>query len=154
MSNYHLSMLMMAIHCRQENSSIYELPRELSFEVQNILSQQAQSKHLFHSMKPEEGTTWWTPGRIPCFQSALNYEAIIPLNRANSGDHNSVITILIPALEDEIRNLPGFLFTSSIRAMPTIQSMYYMSSERSFQLEYNAVEIVGNGPVVMEKFWN
>src|SRR5258708_2302772 len=42
------------------------------------------------------------------------------------------------------------LFTSSIRAMPTIQSMYYMSSERSFQLEYNAVEIVGNGPVVME----
>jgi len=88
------------------NSSIYKPPRELSFEVQNILSQQAQSKHLFHFMKPKEGTTWWTPGRIPCLQSAPNYEAIIPLNRANSGDHNSVITILIPALEDKILSRP------------------------------------------------
>ena len=30
-------------HCRWENGSVYELPTELDFEVQNILSQQALS---------------------------------------------------------------------------------------------------------------
>src|SRR5260370_3373813 len=46
------------------------------------------------------------------------------------------------------------LFTHSIRATPTIQSTYYISSERSFQLEYSAIEILGIGPVVMEIFRN
>jgi len=50
--------------------------------------------------------------------------------------------------------LAGFLFTSSIWATLTIQSTYYTLSEISFQLEYNAIEIVGNSPVVMEKFQN
>src|SRR5258708_3272845 len=55
----------------------------------------------------------------------------ILLNRAKSGDHNGAIPVLIPALEGEIRNLPGFLFTSPIRVTPTMQSTYYTSLEIS-----------------------
>ncbi len=48
--------------------------------------------------------------------------------------------------------LAGFLFTHSIQAMLMIQTMYYILSERSFQLEYSTIEIVimGSGPVVTE----
>src|SRR5258707_13936029 len=38
----------------------------------------------------------------------------------------------------------------SIWAMPMIQSTYCISSERSFQLEYSTVKILGIGPVVRD----
>src|SRR5260370_13773201 len=50
--------------------------------------------------------------------------------------------------------LAGFLFTHSTGAMPTIQSTYYISLERSLRLEYSAVKILGIGPVAMEIFRN
>ncbi len=86
--------------------------------------------------------------------STPNLDALIPLNRENSYNSNNPTFNSIPILEGEIRNLPGFLFTHSTGATPTIQSTYYISSERSLQLEYSAAEILGIGPVVMEIFWN
>src|SRR5258708_6299819 len=83
-----------------------------------------------------------------------NFNTIMPSNRAGPYDHNGTTFNSIPILEAKIRNLPGFLFTHSIQATPTIQSTYYISSERSLQLEYSAVEILEIGPVAMEIFWN
>ena len=46
--------------------------------------------------------------RNPFSKSGQNCDAVIPLNRANSGDLNGVIPTFIPILEGEIRNLLGF----------------------------------------------
>ena len=83
-------------------------------------------------------------------KSIPNFNAIMPSNRAGPYDHNGTTFNSIPILEAEIRNLPGFLFTHSIWAMLMIQSTYYISLERSLQLEYSTIEILGSCPVVME----
>jgi len=83
-------------------------------------------------------------------KSIPNFDTIMPSNRAGPYDHNGTMFNSVPILEAEIRNLPGFLFTHSIWAMLMIQSTYYISLERSLQLEYSTIEILGSCPVVME----
>ncbi len=55
-------------------------------------------------------------------------------------------------LGDEIRKLPGFLFTYSYSLSSSKHGMIYRSMERHFHVEDNAFEIVGIGPLVMEIF--
>ena len=60
--------------------------------------------------------------------------------------------IFIPILGDEIRELPGFLFTYFYSLSSSSHGMIYRSLERYFHVKYNAFEIVGIGSVIMEIF--
>src|SRR5258705_10873345 len=101
-----------------------------------------------------QGFYYDTRGRITSwnFRSAPNIVVHILKNPVNSYDSNSVITVPISTLGDEKRNLPFFCLPIISSESPERIGSYYTSLERKFQGEHNAVEIVGNGSELTEKF--
>src|SRR5260221_6483190 len=87
--------------CRQDISLISNPPIGMTFGLQSIHS------HYGPRMQPLE-CFFVQISRNPFSKSGQNCDEVIPLNRANSGDLNSVIPTFIPILEGEIWKLPCF----------------------------------------------
>src|SRR5258708_39317853 len=81
-----------------------------SFMGQSILSRLHHFWHFFLHMKPGRHTSG--AGRVNTwiFKSVPNLIVVISLNSVNSGDSNGVIHVSIPALGDENRQLPCFVY--------------------------------------------
>src|SRR5260221_8963359 len=87
--------------CRRDISLISNPPIGMTFGLQSIHS------HYGPRMQPLE-CFFVQISRNPFSKSGQNCDEVIPLNRANSGDLNSVIPTFIPILEGEIWKLPCF----------------------------------------------
>src|SRR5258707_3840109 len=105
--------------------------------------------HSFHHTKlrnyPGNDKTW-------VFRSALNSVVPTSENPFNSYDSDSVFLVFISSLGNEKQKLPISLFTCSFSVSPGRIRTYNMSLERYFQMESNAIGIVGNGSVRVKLF--
>ena len=87
------------------------------------------------------------------FKSDPSLVVDILLNQDYSGDSNGGICVTIPALGDENRDFPCFCLPTLPRKSPRGTGSYYTPLERYSRGDCSAVGIVGNGSVVVEKFW-
>ena len=87
--------------CRRDDGLLCNPPTGTSFHPQNVHCHYGPRMHRLECFFVQIS-------RNPFSKSGQNCDAVIPLNRANSGDLNGVIPVFIPIPEGEIWNLPGF----------------------------------------------
>src|SRR5258708_9315943 len=83
----------------------------------------------FHSTYETQQGYWWS-WNFGFLKSVPKLVEVVSLNQVNSGDSNGVIHVSIPALGDENRKLPCFLFTFSSLESPWSTGSYYTPLER------------------------